>query len=126
MIRHGINTFKEDTGSVAVTTAAVGIPFFIGAAPCHTAKGFTGKPQLINNFSEFKEQLGYSTEWRNEDETPKWNLCQAAYGFFMLSGMSPAIFYNIFDPAKHKKEVSPSEYPVEDHIVTLPIGAIKK
>ena len=45
MLQHGINTFKDDTGSVVVQVAACGIPFFIGAWPCHMAKGFVGKPQ---------------------------------------------------------------------------------
>ena len=32
-LRHGINTYKDDTGVVAVQTASVGIPYFIGAWP---------------------------------------------------------------------------------------------
>ena len=104
-LKHGINTYKDDTGVVAVQTAAVGIPYFIGAWPCHRGKGYTGKPQLSSGFSEAEELGGYSTEWRNADGSPKWNLCQAMYGYHKLMGMSPAIFYNIFDPTKHKKAV---------------------
>ena len=92
-LRHGINTYKDDTGVVAVQTAAVGIPYFIGAWPCHRGKGYTGKPQLSSGFSEAEELGGYSTEWRNADGSPKWNLCQAMYGYHKLMGMSPAIFY---------------------------------
>lgn len=123
-LRHGINTYKDDTGVVAVQTAAVGIPYFIGAWPCHRGKGYTGKPQLSSGFSEAEELGGYSTEWRNADGSPKWNLCQAMYGYHKLMGMSPAIFYNIFDPTKHKKAVAAEEFTVADHIVELTADAI--
>ncbi len=124
MLQHGINTFKDDTGSVAVQVAACGIPFFIGAWPCHTGKGFAGKPQYCTSYDEAVEYGGYSSEWRCEDGSPKWSLCQAAYAHFKLAGMSPAVFYNIYDPKTHKKAVEASEYPVEDHIVRLPLDAL--
>ena len=123
-LRHGINTYKDDTGVVAVQTAAVGIPYFIGAWPCHRGKGFTGKPQLASAFLEAEELGGYSAEWRNADGSPKWSLCQAMYAFHKLMGMSPAIYYNIYDPAKHKKSVEASEITVTDHIAELTPDAI--
>ena len=123
-LRHGINTYKDDTGIVAVQTAAVGIPYFIGAWPCHRGKGYTGKPQLASDFSEAEELGGYSAEWRNEDGTPKWSLCQAMYGIFKLMGMSPAIFYNVYDPAKHKKAVEASDITVSEHIAEVTADAI--
>ncbi|MCM1275460.1 MAG: phage tail protein [Lachnospiraceae bacterium] len=125
MLRHGINTSKDDTGAVAVQAAACGLPFFIGAAPVHIAKGYDAKPVLCNDFAEAKSALGYSTEWRGESGAPKWSLCQAMYAHFMLAGMSPAIFYNVFNPNAHKTEVSAADYPVEDHTVILPLEAIK-
>lgn len=124
MLQHGINTFKDDTGIVAVQTAAVGIPFFIGAWPCHLGKGFTGKPQLATTFAEAEELGGYSERWRNDDGTPRWNLSQAMYAHFKLSGMSPAIFYNVFDPKTHKKAVAESTFEVKDHIVEVSEDAL--
>lgn len=124
MVQHGINAYRDKSTAVSVLTAAVGISFFIGAWPCHMGKGYTGKPQLATSFEEARQLGGYSTEWRTEDGKPKWSLCQAAYSQFMLFGMSPAIFYNVYDPAKHKKAVTEAEYPVEDHTVKLPIDAI--
>ena len=123
-LRHGINTYKDDTGVVAVQTAAVGIPYFIGAWPCHRGKGYTGKPQLANGFNEAEDLGGYSTEWRNEDGTPKWNLCQAMYAYHKLMGMSPAIFYNIFNPETHKKAVAAETFAVTEHIAELPADAL--
>ncbi|MCH5207540.1 MAG: phage tail protein [Oscillospiraceae bacterium] len=120
MLNHGINTYKDDSGYVTVKSAACGIPIFFGAWPCHTAKGFMGKPQLVNGFAEAKELGGYSDEWRTENGDPKWTLCQAMYSHFRLFGVSPAIFYNVFDPAKHKTDVPAADVNVVDHTVVLP------
>lgn len=123
-LNHGINTYKSETDFAAVKEAAVGIPFFIGAWPCHTAKGYTGKPQLANSFTEAKELGGYSADWRDTDGAPKWNLCQAMYSHFRLFGVAPAIFYNIFDPSKHKTSVTAATMTVADHMVKLPLETI--
>lgn len=124
MLNHGINTFKSSSGTVSVQETAVGIPFFIGAWPCHAAKGYAGKPQYVTSFAEAKEIGGYSKQWRTENGKPKWSLCQAAYAHLMLNAMSPAIFYNVFNPDKHKKEVEASAYQTENHVVKLPYEAL--
>ena len=72
MLNHGINTYMSDTKMVGVKTASVGIPFFIGAWPCHAGKGFAGKPQIIYSFAEAKELGGFSFDWRNTVGCPKW------------------------------------------------------
>lgn len=119
-INHGVNTYKSETSFTTVRTAASGIPFFIGAWPCHQGKGFVGKPQLVATYNEAVELGGYSDEWRAVDGAPKWNLCQAVYSHFKLFAMSPAIFYNVYDPATHKTSVSAESHNVVDHVVTLP------
>ena len=123
-LKHGINTYKSDTSFSTVQTAGVGIPFFVGAWPCHTAGGFAGKPQIANSFDEAKTIGGYSEEWRDSEGNPKWTLCQAMYSHFKLFAMAPAIFCNVFDPDKHKMAVASSEYDVTDHIVILPVDAL--
>lgn len=123
-LSHGINTYKDDTSFTTVKEATVGIPFFIGAWPCHQGGGFVGNPQIAYKFDEAKELGGYSTEWRNGDGSPKWNLCQAMYAQFVLNAMAPAVFYNVFDPSKHKSTVASASFSVVDHVVTLPGDAI--
>jgi phage tail sheath protein FI len=123
-LNHGINTYKSDTDFSAVVEAAVGIPFFIGAWPCHTGKGYTGKPQIATSFTEAKELGGFSKEWRDANGDPKWNLCQAMYSQFKLFGVGPAIFMNLFDPATHKTAVTEASFTVKDHVATLPLDAI--
>lgn len=119
MLNHGINAIKGSSGAVSVKKTAVGIPFFIGAWPCHAAGGYTGKPQYAASFAEAKEIGGYSNQWRTESGKPKWNLCQAMYAHFVLNAVSPAIFYNVFDPEKHKKEAETLEFQAENHIIKM-------
>lgn len=123
-LNHGINTRKSDTAISAVVTALVGIPFFIGAWPCHTAGGYTGKPQIAYNFSEAKKLGGFSKAWRDSSFAPKWSLCQAMYSQFGLFGVGPAIFMNLFDPATHKTAVAEASFTVTDHVAALPFDAI--
>ncbi len=123
-LSHGINTYKDDTNFAMVKEAAVGIPFYIGAWPCHQGGGFVDKPQVAYSFSEAKKFGGYSTEWRNGDGSPKWSLCQAMYVQFILNAMAPAVFYNVFDPSKHKSAIASASFSVVDHVVSLPSDAI--
>lgn len=123
-LNHGINTYKSDTSFSTEKTASVGIPIFIGAWPCHMGGGFTGKPQLVTSYAEAKEAGGYSDEWRTVSGSPKWNLCQAMYAYFVLATMSPAIFCNVYDPSKHKTAVSEEEHNVTEHTVAITGDAI--
>ena len=123
-LNHGINPYKSDTEFSTVINTTVGIPFFIGAWPCHAGKGYTGKPQLVTSFSEARELGGFSKEWRDSNKAPKWNLCQAMYSQFKLFGVGPAIVMNLFDPSSHKTAVAEATFQVKDHAVVLPYDAI--
>lgn len=118
-LNHGINTYKGETNFSTVKQAKVSIPFFIGAWPCHTGDGFKGIPQIAYSFPEAEKMGGYSSDWRDSSGKPLWSLCQAMYSHFKLFTMSPAIFYNVFDPSKHKKAVDSATVNVEDHAITL-------
>ncbi|MBD5112685.1 MAG: hypothetical protein HDT42_09195 [Ruminococcaceae bacterium] len=124
MLRHGINTYKDTEDVFTVQSAAVGIPFYIGAWPCHMGRGYAGKPQYVKKYGEAKDLGGYSDEWRNADGSPKWSLCQAVYAHFALMGVSPAIFYNLYNPEEHKKAVPADVFEVADYVVRLPADAI--
>jgi len=119
MLEHGINTVKNGTNFAATTVAEYGIPCFIGAWPCHTAGGYTGKPQIAHTYAEAVAAGGYSEEWRNTDGSPKWSLCQAMYAHLKLAGISPVIFINVYDPSTHKTAVPAVDMPVEEHCVIL-------
>lgn len=119
MLNHGINTYKSDTAFSAVRTASVGIPVFIGAWPCHIGEGYSDAPVLATSFTEAMKKGGFSYEWRDANGAPKWNLCQAAYSHFKLFGMSPAIFINVFNPAKHTKNMEAQTVEVKDRVAVL-------
>ncbi len=104
---------------VGVKTARVGIPFYVGCWPCHAGTGFTGKPQLVNSMAEARTYGGFSYDWRNSDHSPKWNLCQAMYSQFRLFSVGPAVVYNVYDPATHKKEETAGGLSVINHMVKL-------
>ncbi len=123
-LNHGINTYKSDTNFAAVKLLEIGIPFFVGAWPCHAGNGFAGKPQIAYNFPEAEKIGGYSSEWRDASGNPKWSLCQAMYSQFRVFELAPAIFYNVYDPAKHKKAVASASMAVTDHIVMLSADVI--
>lgn len=124
MFKHGINTYKADTKYTIMRTAEVGVPFFVGAAPCHKGEGYKGRPQIARTFDEAKALLGYSDEWRNADGSPKWSLCQAMDAFFNVFQMGPAVFYNIYDPSTHKTAVASASVAVSNKIAQLPADAI--
>lgn len=113
MLNHGINAFKRETQFTAVSTSENGIPFFVGTAPVFTGEGYTGRVKLIKTFDEFVAAFGYSDDW------DKWTLCEAAYSHFKVFGMSPAIFFNVFNPATHKTQVSAESKTVTNHIVEI-------
>ena len=123
-LNHGINTYKSDTDFISVTVGTVGIPFFIGAWPAHTGGGYTGKPQIANSFEEAKALGGYSEDWRDASGNPKWTLCQAMYSHFKVFAMTPAVFFNVFDPATNVKSVAEASKTVTDHMIKLPLEAI--
>lgn len=83
-----------------------------------------GKPQLVRNFHEAEAAGGYSFAWRDESGKPWWSLCQAVYSQFELFTMSPAVVYNVYDPARHKKAVESAHMTVTDHTVTLSADVI--
>lgn len=123
-LNHGINTFKSDTDFAVAVETPVGIPFFIGAWPCHAGAGFSGKVQLFNSFAEAVTAGGYSSAWRDSTGAPKWSLCEAVYSYFKLFGMKPAIFFNVFNPSTHKTTVAAATMSVKNHQITLPIECL--
>lgn len=124
-LKHGVNTYKNPTNFAAVQQADVGIPFFIGCWPCHASTtGYTGEPQMVTSWDEAIDLGGYSPEWLDSNNAPKWTLCEALYSHLKLFCMTPCVVYNMYNPATHKVAVSEANYTVTDHIASLPYDAI--
>lgn len=120
MAQLGVRVYEQATKVSTPNVAKVGIPFVVGTAPVHTAAkpAKPNIPVLATSWDEAVEKLGFSYDWE------KYTLCEFIYSHFKLFGQQPAIFCNILDPATMKKASTPDDYPVTNHQVVLPIGAI--
>lgn len=99
--KHGVYINETPTQLNTITQVEY-VTVAIGTAPVHLASepASVGKPVLAHRFSEFEEQLGYS------DDFEKYPLCEVAKSQFEIYGVSPTVFINVFNPAKHYDEIS--------------------
>ena len=91
----GGSTRQVDTSVSTPVTADSGIAFVVGAAPAHTVGGSVNDPIMCQSYAEAVAAMGYSDNWGN------YPICEAIYAQFKLYGVSPVVFVNILDPAKH-------------------------
>lgn len=101
--KHGIYTDEVSTIGSLKSKASGTIPVYIGTAPIHKLTDTTNKiatPILIQSYSDFVKQLGYSDDWG------KYTLCEVAYAHFKnnIHTIAPFVVINIFDPDKHIAE----------------------
>ena len=100
--RHGIYSQEIPTsltppvnidGNSGLTTA-------IGVAPSHLAANPAkpNTPVLCYYYNEYVNQFGYSGNF------DKYTLDEVASAQFVLFGVSPVVFINVFDPDKHYTE----------------------
>lgn len=116
--QHGIRTKQIETSISTPVTAGSGIAFVVGTAPVQAVNGAVNEPIMCNSYAEAVKNLGYNDNWE------AYTLCEAIYSQFVLYGVSPVVFVNVLDPAKHKKAVAETQYQVKDKQVKLPIEAI--
>lgn len=117
---HGVSTRQVETSVSTPVEADSGIPFVVGTAPVQTVGGKVNVPILAYTYEEAVTALGFSDNW--EDYT----LCEMIYSHYRLYERAPVVFVNVLDPAKHKKQVEATEYPVKDGKVYLPLEAMKE
>lgn len=63
-------------------------------------------PILANSGTEAMAALGYSVDFKN------FTLCQTMFATSNLFQVSPVVYINVLDPAKHNKELAEAEYQV--------------
>lgn len=123
MAFHGIKVNEEDKVVPSVTDVTSGIPFVVGTCPVHLAESgeaIVNTPVLIRNMEEAKKKLGYSEDF------DKYTACEVMYTSFQLFGVSPVIFVNVLDPAKHAKAFAKQSVTVDKMQAVVPIeGALK-
>lgn len=122
MANIGVHVYRQATAGTTrqVAEAEVGIPFFVGTAPVHTAAKASkaNVPVRCTSWEEAVEKLGYSEDWE------KYTLCEAMYSHFKLFGCRNAVFCNVLDPTTMKTATEDQKYAVTDRKVTLPLETI--
>lgn len=120
MANLGVHVFEAATSVSTPNVAKVGIPFVVGTAPVQSAAkpAKPNMPVLATSWDEAVEKLGFSYDWKS------YTLCEFMYSHFQLYGAQPVIFCNILDLETMKKDVAAADYDVEDHKITLPVGAM--
>ena len=100
--RHGVFPSEVPTSVRPPITALAGLPIFVGASPIvHGVRTNVDVPVLCSSYAEFNTAFG-------DGARASYSLCQAAYIYFGLYGVGPAIFVNVLDPddADHMEAVA--------------------
>ena len=117
--RHGVYIEEMATQLVTPNTAESALPVVIGTAPVHRLTDTpppVNEPRLIYNMPQFTAQFGVPAA---DDNPEDFTLYQMARAYFSRYRAAPAVFVNVFDPARHTK-VNPSEGESPDVPQTLP------
>lgn len=96
---HGVRIQENPTNVPTPVKSEAGVPVIFGTAPINLVTdpaGAVNKLFLCNTFSEAREAVGYSDDYKN------YTLCQAMDAFFKAFGVGPIVICNVLDPAVHK------------------------
>ncbi len=105
----GVRVIEEGTDLPAPEEGTAGMQVVFGTAPVNLAvdpAAAVNVPVLCRSMEEAQEKLGYSEDYE------KYTLCQSMYASFEAFPVSPVVFVNVLDPAKHKKDNAEKEYAV--------------
>ncbi len=108
---HGVRVQEEGTEITSQVTVTSGLQVVIGTAPVNLAdepEASVNIPILCRTMQEAKEKLGYSEDFE------AYTLCQSMYASFSVFAVTPVVFINVLDPAKHRKENAEKDYAVID------------
>lgn len=99
---HGVYTSEQATSLVSPVRVDSAVVFAVGTAAVHKAeKAYVNVPRLYYSYDEFVQEMGWDA-----DNFADFSLQQLAYSHFALYGVSPLVCVNVFDPDKHKSEVT--------------------
>lgn len=110
---HGVRTQEAPTSIAPPVISLAGLPIYFGTAPVNLAKKpLVNEPVLAYEYGEAVEKLGFSENFES------YTLSEAMDLQFGKFKVGPAVFVNVLDPAKHKKEGS-LEVSVKDGTATI-------
>lgn len=101
---------------LAPVQSTAGLQVVIGTAPINRASDpyhCTNVPILATSLKEATAALGY------DDDYEKYTLCQSMGACFKVLGVSPVVYINVLDPAKHKKTMTETTVQVNSGVATV-------
>lgn len=121
LLKHGVTWSDIPTSIISPIKASAGINFVVGTAPSHLASdpAQANRPRLYNTYQQFVSEMGYSDDWKS------YTLCEHAYSAFVLFGISPVVYCNVLDRARHKIQMPPAVLTIDaNREMVLQAGAI--
>lgn len=109
--RHGAFVDEQATSLVPPVEVESALPFVVGTAPVHrleSGKPPVNEPLLITSLADFVERFGAPGEGESAHDYTLYEFARVYIGRY---GMAPAVFVNVFDPAKHLSDDSASSVP---------------
>lgn len=103
MSKHGVFIYEEATALTAPITGSCSTQVVIGTAPINMVaepEKVVNTPILANSATEAMAALGYV------DDFQAYTLCQTMYATSNIYQVSPVVYINVLDPAKHKKALT--------------------
>ena len=120
---HGIFIYEEATALTIPKESSAGLQVVIGTAPVNmleNPEAAVNVPVLALSSKEAQANLGYSMDFK------KFTLCQTMYITANVCIVSPVIYINVLDPAKHKKDLPEQTVAVDEYQATVEIEGILK
>ncbi|MDE7371403.1 MAG: phage tail sheath protein [Desulfovibrio sp.] len=103
--RHGVYTSEQPTSILPARTVDSAVVFAVGTAAVHTlgpdAVPPVNEPRIYYSYDEFVQAMGWDADHFNA-----YTLQELIYAHFALYRGAPVVCVNVFDPARHKSEVS--------------------
>lgn len=108
--RHGIFIREEATALTIPITGYSAVQVAVGTAPVNMLddpSSAVNAPILATKATEAMEGLGYCADFN------EYTLCQTMYVTNNIYQVSPVVYINVLDPAKHKKALEATETAVD-------------
>ena len=123
MSKHGVFIVEEATALTVPISGRSSVQVVIGTAPVNMAEdpaAVVNTPILANSAAEAMAALGYSTDMGKG----KYTLCQTMYATNNIYQVSPVVYINVLDPARHKKSLEEAQYPVSQMQAIIPVEGV--
>ena len=113
---HRVEGLELDTSMAVPVSGTSSLQVVVGLSPVNMAKEpaeAVNKPVIAYTYAEAVRKLGYCSDLKH------YTLCQSMDASFKVFSVSPVVFINVLDPARHKKEYTNERIPVISGTATI-------